>query len=128
MDALLAAIVARFYKRHRGHHHGQLLTANYREHGTLRRFQFASDITHRHRLTDTRAKTAGGHNPYLITRLIYQRRPFTYRRAAFRCIPLTAPAISCRVGILTHQELSVAAHALRTVLLNTVQAPSLPLV
>ena len=45
-----------------------------------------------------------------------------------RCIPLTAPAISCRVGILTHQELSVAAHALRTVLLNTVQAPSLPLV
>ena len=44
-----------------------------------------------------------------------------------RCIPLTAPAISCRVGILTHQELSVAAHALRTVLLNTVQAPSLPL-
>lgn len=42
-----------------------------------------------------------------------------------RCIPLTAPAISCRVGILTHQELSVAAHALRTVLLETVQAPSL---
>ncbi len=43
-----------------------------------------------------------------------------------RCRPLTAPAISCQVGILTHQELSVAAHALRTVLLKTVQAPSLP--
>lgn len=41
------------------------------------------------------------------------------------CIPLTAPSISCQVGILTHEELSVAAHALRTVLLETVKAPSL---
>lgn len=43
-----------------------------------------------------------------------------------RCLPLTAPAIPCRVGILTQQELSVAAHALRTVLLETVQAPYFP--
>ncbi|GEN26907.1 transcriptional regulator [Halovibrio variabilis] len=42
-----------------------------------------------------------------------------------RCIPLTTPGISCRVGILTQQELSVAAHALRTVLCKTVQAPCL---
>ncbi|WP_235042235.1 LysR family transcriptional regulator [Vreelandella profundi] len=43
-----------------------------------------------------------------------------------RCIPLTAPGISCQVGIVTQQELSVAAHALRNVLLETVQAPSTP--
>lgn len=43
-----------------------------------------------------------------------------------RCVPLTSPTIACRVGILTQQELSVAAHALRTVLLETVQAPYLP--
>ncbi|MGM0520867.1 MAG: LysR family transcriptional regulator [Pseudomonadota bacterium] len=41
------------------------------------------------------------------------------------CVPLTTPGVSCRVGILTHQELSVAAQALRDVLLDTVQAPSL---
>lgn len=41
-------------------------------------------------------------------------------------LPLTSPSIACRVGILTQQELSVAAHALRTVLLETVQAPYLP--
>lgn len=42
-----------------------------------------------------------------------------------QCIPLTRPDISCQVGILTHQELSVAAQALRNVLRDTVQAPSL---
>ena len=42
------------------------------------------------------------------------------------CLPLTAPSISCQVGILTHQELSVAAQALQTVLIETVQAPCLP--
>lgn len=41
------------------------------------------------------------------------------------CIPLTAPSIACRVGILTHQELSVAAHALRSVLIDNVKAPVL---
>jgi LysR family carnitine catabolism transcriptional activator len=41
------------------------------------------------------------------------------------CVPLTTPGVSCRVGILTHQELSVAAQALRDVLLDMVQAPSL---
>ncbi|MGY4876757.1 LysR family transcriptional regulator [Vreelandella aquamarina] len=41
------------------------------------------------------------------------------------CVPLTQPDISCQVGILTHQELSVAAQALRDVLRDTVQAPSL---
>ena len=41
------------------------------------------------------------------------------------CVPLTHPDISCQVGILTHQELSVAAQALRDVLRDTVQAPSL---
>lgn len=42
------------------------------------------------------------------------------------CVPLTAPSIPCQVGIITHQELSVAAQALQTVLMETVQAPSLP--
>ncbi|MFO7908999.1 MAG: LysR family transcriptional regulator, partial [Halomonas sp.] len=41
------------------------------------------------------------------------------------CVPLTRPDISCQVGILTHQELSVAAQALRDVLRDTVQAPRL---
>ncbi|MDR5898216.1 LysR family transcriptional regulator [Halomonas vilamensis] len=41
------------------------------------------------------------------------------------CVPLTTPGVSCRVGILTHQELSVAAQALRDVLLEWVQTPSL---
>ncbi|CAM4076275.1 LysR family transcriptional regulator [Vreelandella rituensis] len=44
-----------------------------------------------------------------------------------RCIPLTAPSIACIVGILTHDELSVAAQALREVLRETVQAPTLTL-
>ncbi|MWJ28424.1 LysR family transcriptional regulator [Halomonas sediminis] len=44
-----------------------------------------------------------------------------------RCIPLTAPGIACIVGILTHDELSVAAQALREVLRETVQAPTLTL-
>ncbi|SDN09179.1 LysR family transcriptional regulator [Vreelandella arcis] len=43
-----------------------------------------------------------------------------------RCLPLTSPTIACHVGILTQQELSVAAHALRAVLMETVQAPYLP--
>lgn len=42
-----------------------------------------------------------------------------------RCVPLVAPSIACRVGILTQEELSVAAHALRSVLLDNVKAPSL---
>ncbi|WP_249975605.1 LysR family transcriptional regulator [Vreelandella olivaria] len=41
------------------------------------------------------------------------------------CVPLTSPGIVCRVGILTQQELSVAAHALRTVLLENVKTPTL---
>lgn len=41
------------------------------------------------------------------------------------CLPLTEPRIACRVGILTHQELSVAAHALRNVLIENVKTPRL---
>lgn len=41
-----------------------------------------------------------------------------------QCLPLSEPDISCQVGILTHQELSVAAQALQGVLKETVQAPS----
>ncbi|PCF97519.1 LysR family transcriptional regulator [Vreelandella nigrificans] len=41
------------------------------------------------------------------------------------CVPLTDPNIVCRVGILTQQELSVAAHALRDVLIESVKAPRL---
>ncbi|MFI8748668.1 LysR family transcriptional regulator [Vreelandella lionensis] len=44
-----------------------------------------------------------------------------------RCVPLVEPSIACRVGILTQEELSVAAHALRSVLLESVKAPSLPI-
>ena len=44
-----------------------------------------------------------------------------------RCVPLVEPSIACRVGILTQEELSVAAHALRSVLLASVKAPSLPI-
>lgn len=42
-----------------------------------------------------------------------------------RCVPLNNPSITCRVGILTQQELSVAAHALRSVLVESVKAPTL---
>jgi len=42
-----------------------------------------------------------------------------------RCVPLTAPSIACRVGILTHQELSVAAQALRKVLIESISTPTL---
>ncbi|WP_447556507.1 LysR family transcriptional regulator [Vreelandella sp. EE22] len=38
-----------------------------------------------------------------------------------RCVPLAGPGIDCRVGILTQQELSIAAQALRTVLVDTVK-------
>ncbi|BCB62391.1 MULTISPECIES: LysR family transcriptional regulator [Halomonadaceae] len=41
------------------------------------------------------------------------------------CVPLEAPSIACRVGILTQEELSVAAHALRSVLLECIKTPSL---
>ncbi|MBR2514498.1 MAG: LysR family transcriptional regulator [Halomonas sp.] len=42
-----------------------------------------------------------------------------------RCVPLNSPSIACRVGIITQQELSVAAHALRSVLVESVKAPCL---
>ncbi|WP_346798385.1 LysR family transcriptional regulator [Halomonas sp. Bachu 37] len=41
------------------------------------------------------------------------------------CLPLLEPSITCTVGILTHDELSIAAHTLSGVLQETVQAPTL---
>lgn len=47
------------------------------------------------------------------------------RELGASCIPLTTPSIACQVGILTQQELSVAAHALRAVLMANIKAPAL---
>ena len=41
------------------------------------------------------------------------------------CVPLTSPGIACRVGILTHHELSVAAQALSKVLIEGINTPTL---
>lgn len=42
-----------------------------------------------------------------------------------QCVSLDNPQIACQVGILTHQELSVAAQALQRVLVENVKAPTL---